>query len=70
MRILKLVGQKLLSYLTTKFLSLMYREIRKEEKRKVSTIRLWELKGQSEKERGSLVRLQYTSILLALEGGM
>ena len=39
------------------------------EKRKVSTIRLWELKGQSEKERGSLVRLQYTSILLALGGG-
>ena len=27
MRILKLVGQKLLSYLTTKFSSLMYREI-------------------------------------------
>lgn len=27
MRILKLVGQKLLSYLTTKFSSLIYREI-------------------------------------------
>ena len=68
MRILKLVGQKLLSYLITKFLSLMYREISSGKEESINN-KIVGVKGSIRKKRGSLVRLQYTSILLALEGG-
>ena len=51
MRILKLVGQKLLSYLTTKFLSLMYREISSGKEESINN-KIVGVKGSIRKRKG------------------
>ena len=51
MRTLKIVGQKLLSYLTTKFLSLMYREISSGKEESINN-KIVGVKGSIRKRKG------------------